>query len=131
MPSENNSSNIALTITFTDPDLTAEKRNEDVGKLLKELKARREIEAVERVRDPHPPEGNKGVGSFLVGMLTAQVTVENAKKALGFLGDRLGNKQITIEAEVNGIKMKVSAASKEEVAFALQQTDAFIEKHRV
>jgi hypothetical protein len=131
MTSENNPGNIALTITFTDPDLDAEKRNEEAVKLFKALKDRSEIEAVERVRDPNPPEGNKGVGSFLVGMLMAQVTMENAKKALGFLGDRLGNKQITIEAEVNGIKMKVSAASKEEVAFAIEQTDAFIEKYRV
>ncbi len=130
MTSENNSSNIVLTITFTDPDLTAEKRNEDVVKLLKVLKDRSDVESVDRVRDPNPPEGNKG-GGFLVGMLMAQATMENAKKLLGFLGDRLGNKQITIEAEVNGVKMKVSAASKEEVAFAIGETNAFIEKHRV
>ncbi|MEE3716080.1 hypothetical protein V2H45_04880 [Tumidithrix elongata RA019] len=120
---------IALTITFTDPDLTNEELDEEVVRLLEELSDRSDIEAVDRVRDPNPPDGNKSVGGFLVGVLTAQVTAANAKKALGWLGDRLGNKPIVIEAETDGTKMKASAYSKEELVFAVQQIEAFIEKH--
>jgi len=45
---------------------------------------------VNRVLDPNPPDRNKSMGGFVVGLLTAPVTPENGKKLLGFLGDRLG-----------------------------------------
>ena len=120
---------IALSITFEDPDLNAEERDEEAVRLLEELSDRSEVETVDRVRDPNPPEGNKG-GGFLIGMLMAEVSVANAKKLLGFLAERLGNKPFSFEGEVNGIKMKVSAYSPEEAAFAMQQIEAFIEKHK-
>jgi hypothetical protein len=47
-----------------------------------------EIETIYRVLDPNPPEGNKALGEFLVGLLTAEVSVGNVKKLMGFLGDR-------------------------------------------
>jgi hypothetical protein len=47
------------------------------------------------------------------------------------LGDRLGNKPISLEAEVNGVKMKVSASSQEEIKFAINEINEFIEKHKV
>lgn len=127
MSSENNSRNIALTITFTDPDLTAEERDEEAVRLLQELSDRADIESVDRVRDPNPPEGNKSIGGFLVGMLTAEATMENAKKLLGFLGDRLSNKPISFEVEGNGKKLKVTANSREELELAIQKAKEFIE----
>jgi hypothetical protein len=117
---------IALTITFTDSDLTNEELDEEVVRLLEELSDRSDIETVDRVRDPNPPDGNKGVGAFLVGVLKAEVSVANAKKVLSFLGDRLSNKPITIEAEGNGKKLKVIASSREDLAFAIQKAKEFI-----
>lgn len=127
MTSENNSSNIILTITFTDPDLTAEERDDEAVRLLEELSDRSDLESVDRVRDPNPPEGNKSIGGFLVGMLMAEATMENAKKFLGFLGDRLGNKPISFEVEGNGKKLKVTANSREELDMAIQKAKEFIE----
>ena len=57
----------------------------------------------------------------------AEVSVANAKKVLGFLGDRLGNKPISFEVEGNGKKLKVSASSREELEFAMQKAKEFIE----
>jgi hypothetical protein len=126
-----NSSNlIALTITFIDPDLTSEELDDEVVQLLGELSDRSDIESVDRVRDPNPPDGNKSVGGFLTGLLKAEVNPANALKVLGYLGDRLGNKQISFEAEVNGTKMKVSAYSQEEAKFAMGQIEEFIAKHK-
>ena len=71
---ENNPSNIVLTITFTDPDLTAEERDEEAVELLKELENNPDIAKIERVRDPNPPEGNKSPGGFIVGVLTAEIS---------------------------------------------------------
>lgn len=127
MNSENNNSAIALTITFTDADLNVSELEDEVLRLLEELSDRSDIESVDRVRDPNPPDGNKSGGAFLVGMLMAEVSVANAKKVLGFLGDRLGNKPISFEVEGNGKKLKVSANSREELDFAMQKAKEFIE----
>jgi hypothetical protein len=127
MNSENNTEQIALTITFSDPDLNAEELDDEVVRLLSDLNDRSDIDAVDRVRDPNPPDGNKSGGAFLVGVLMAEVSMANAKKVLGFLGDRLGNKPISFEVEGNGKKLKVSASSREELEFAMQKAKEFIE----
>jgi len=108
MSSENNPNQFALTIAFIDPELTNEERDDEVVQLLSELSDRSDIESVDRVRDPNPPDGNKSIGGFLVGVLAAEVSAANAKKVLGFLGDRLGNKPISLKAEKNGKKLEVS-----------------------
>lgn len=127
MSSENNPSQFTLTIAFTDPELKNEERDEDAVQLLSELSDRSDIESVDRVRDPNPPDGNKSIGGFLVGVLAAEVSAANAKKVLGFLGDRLGNKPISFEVEGNGKKLKVTANSREELEFAIQKAKEFIE----
>ncbi len=127
MDSKNNTGTIALTITFTDLDLNAEELNEEAVRLLGDLSDRSDIDAVDLVRAPNPPDGNKSGGAFLVGVLMAEVSVANAKKVLGFLGDRLGNKPISFEVEGNGKKLKVSASSREELEFAMQKAKEFIE----
>jgi hypothetical protein len=127
MPSKNNINSIILTISFTDPDLTDEERDEDVVKLLEELSDRSDIESVDRVRDPNPPDGNKSIGGFLGGLLKAEVNSGNAIKVFSFLGDRLGNKPISFEVEGNGKKLKVTANSREELELAIQKAKEFIE----
>jgi len=117
---------IALSITFNDPELNDEDLDEEAVRLLEELSDRDEIETVDRVRDPNPPEGNKSIGGFFVGMLIAEVSVANFKKLLGFLGDRLGGKPISFEVEANGKKLKVTANSREELEFAMQKAKEFI-----
>ena len=87
--------NIKFTIAFNDPDLDSEERDEQAQRFMNELKQMDEV-AVDRVLDPNPPEGNKAIGGILVGLLTAQVSPVNAKKLMGFLGDRLGGKPIEL-----------------------------------
>ncbi|MCL1490128.1 MAG: hypothetical protein M1G31_05115 [Pseudanabaena sp. Salubria-1] len=118
---------VTLTISFTDQELTSEERDEEVVRLLEELSDRSEIGAVDRVRDPHPPEGNKSIGGFLVGMFTAEVNAANAKKILGFLGDRLVNKPISLKLEDTdkGKKLELIANSQEELIVAMQQAKEF------
>jgi hypothetical protein len=129
MSSENNPAQFALTIAFTDPELTNEERDDELASLFEDLNANSDIELVERLRDPNPPEGNKS-GGGLLDLLKADANPANALKVLKFLGDRLGNKPISLEAEVNGVKMKVSASSQEEIKFAVNQINEFIEKHK-
>ena len=130
MNSENNTGAIALTIAFIDPDLTDTMRDDELVMLLEDLNALSDIESVTRLRDPNPPDGNKS-GGGLLDLLKAEANPANALKVLKFLGDRLANKQISLEAEVNGVKMKVSASSQEEIKFAINEINEFIEKHKV
>lgn len=121
-----NHSNITLTIAFNDPDLKNEDLEEQAQNLFAQMRDLDEIETVDRVLDPNPPEGNKAVGAILVGLLTAQVNKANAQKLMGFLGDRLGGKPIELEVEANGKKMKVSAHSREELVAAIEAAQKFV-----
>ena len=87
-------SSIKFTIAFNDPELDSEELDEQAQRLVSELRQVDEVDEASRVIDPNPPEGNKSIGGFVVGLLTAEVSAANAKKLLGFLGDRLGGKPI-------------------------------------
>lgn len=117
---------IKLTINFNDPELDAEERENEVQRLLNDFKDMDEVEAVSRVLDPNPPEGNKSLGGMIVGVLTAEVNVANIKALLGFLSDRLGGKPIEMEVEANGKKLKVSAHSHKELTAAVEAAQRFL-----
>ncbi|MEH2170871.1 MAG: hypothetical protein V7K41_30310 [Nostoc sp.] len=121
-----NKSNVRLTFNFTDLNLEPREQDEQVQWFISELKEMDEIENVARVYDPNPPEGNKALGGFLIGMLTAEFNVESTKKLFRFLGDRLGGKSIQLEVEANGRKLKVSASSREELELAIKAAQEFI-----
>ena len=118
--------NFKLMIAFEDLDLEPEERDEQAQWLVTELKQMDEVEAVRRVLDPEPPEGNKAMGGFLVGLLTAEVNTANAKKLMGYLGDRLGGKPIELSVEGNGKKLTVKAHSREELEVAIKAAQDFV-----
>ena len=119
-------SSIKFTIAFNDPNLDSEERDGQAQRLMAELKQMDEVDAVNRVLDPNPPEGNKAIGGILVGLLTAQVSVANAQKLMGFLGDRLGGKPIELAVEANGKKLSVKAHSREELEAAIRAAQDFL-----
>ncbi|MBD2256361.1 hypothetical protein [Pseudanabaena sp. FACHB-2040] len=119
-------SRIKLTFNFNDPNLTPDERDEQALRLIAELKDVDEVETVNRVLDPNPPEGNKALGGILVGLLTAEANAENAKRLFGFLGDRLGGKSIELEVEANGKKLKVKVQSREELEVAIKSAQDFV-----
>lgn len=119
---------VQFTIAFNDPELDSEELERQAQALLAQMKDLDEIEAVGRVLDPNPPDGNKSMGGFLIGLLTAEVSKENALKLLGFLGDRLGNKSIELEVEGCGKKLKVKASSQVELNAAIEAAKEFLAK---
>ncbi|AFZ16743.1 hypothetical protein [Allocoleopsis franciscana] len=119
-------SSIKVTINFNDPDLSPEDQEIEVQKLLKQLKELDELESVERILDPNPPEGNKALGGFLMGMLTTEVNPANVRNLIGFLGDRLSGKAIEMEVEANGKKLKVKASSQAELMAAIEAAQKFV-----
>ena len=123
MPSN---SNVKFTIAFNDSDLDSDELEVQAQSLLAQMRDLDEIEMVDRVCDPNPPVGNKSMGGILVGLLTAQVSKENALKLLSFLGERLGNKPIELEVEANGKKLKVKASSQAELMMAIEAAQQFL-----
>jgi hypothetical protein len=121
-----NTANVRLTINFDNSNLEPEEKDEQVQRLMLDLREIDEVETVERVLDPNPPEGSKSIGGFLLGLLTAEVSVANAKRLLGFLGDRLSGKTIELEVEANGRKLKVKASSQAELAAAIEAAQKFV-----
>ena len=121
------SSNITLTIAFTDPELGSEELEAQAQNLLVQLKDLDEVEAVNRVLDPNPPAGNKAIGGILVGLLTAEVSVANFKQLGAFLGDRLGNKPVKLKVKApDGRELELEASSREEFDYAYEKAQAFL-----
>ena len=85
-------SRIKFTIAFNDPDLDPEERDEQAQWFMAELKQMDEVDAVDRVLDPNPPEGNKGLGGFLAGVLILGAVREFTEKL--FMLFLLGGKRL-------------------------------------
>jgi len=98
---------IKFTIAFNDPDLDSEELNELAQRLVSELKQidMYEVDEVNRVLDPNPPEGNKSIGDFLVGLVTAEVSAPNAENLLFFLEDRLSGETVELSLESYSISL--------------------------
>jgi hypothetical protein len=117
---------IQVKIGFVDENWDQEAREVAAQNLLRSLKDLDELESVGRVPEI-APEGTKGLG-FVAGLLTAEVSKENAKKLLGFLSDRLSGKMIEMEVEANGEKLKVKARSREEMKDIIAEAERFINR---
>ncbi|RUR76276.1 hypothetical protein ACF3DV_22135 [Chlorogloeopsis fritschii PCC 9212] len=121
-----NSSSVKFTIHFNDPNLEAEEQNEQVLRLMAELREMGEVDAVNRVPVPSTPKDSRALGGYLVGLLTAEVNVANAKKVLNFLRISLARKPIELAVEANGKKIQVKANSLEELEAAIKAAQDFI-----
>ena len=106
---------VQLTFAVNDPELDDEERQEIAQKLLRQLKQLDEVEKVGRAEDSNLEEGSRSVLATLVGVLTAEVSVENVKKVLGFVGDRLSDKPIIIKVKVGEQEVEIEAKSRKEL----------------
>lgn len=122
-----NTADVKLTITFVDPALDNEEKDEEVQKLLAQMKDLDEVEAVERVINADAPEGTKSVTGWVVAQLITFVKPENVKQVWGFLSDRLANKVIELEAEANGKKVKIKASSPQELEPVVKAIQELVE----
>ena len=106
---------VQLTFAVNDPELNDEERQEIAQKLLRQLKQLDEVEKVGRAEDSNLEEGSRSVLATLVGVLTAEVSIENVKKVLGFVGDRLSDKPIIIKVKVGEQEVEIEAKSRKEL----------------
>lgn len=117
---------VKVTLDLRNPALEEEDLEKLTSLLRKEMLAIDEVIDANHVLDPQPPAGSKAFGAILIGLISAKISAENIKALFGFLSDRLGGKQITMEVEANGKKLKVSASSQQELLLAIEAAQQFV-----
>ncbi len=76
--------------------------------MLRELRNLDEVERADRTEDLTPEAGSKPGFATLVGMLTAEVSFQNIKAFLVFLGDRLQDKPIKGSTQILHLVKNIS-----------------------
>ena len=106
---------IQFIFTVNDPELEDAERQEIAQKLLRELRQLDEVENADFAKDSELKAGAKSVLATLVGVLTAEVSIENIQKVLGFIGDRIPNKPVVIKVKVGEQEVEIEAKSRKEL----------------
>ena len=107
---------IQFTFGLNDPELEDEEQLKFSKKLLRELRNLDEVERADRTEDLDPEAGSKPGFATLIGTLTAEVSLENIRGFLGFLGDRLQDKSIKGSIAVGDNKVEFEVKSRQELA---------------
>lgn len=111
---------VQFTFGLDAPDLEDEDRLRFSKQFLSELRQLDQVERADRTEDLTPAEGAKGFAT-LVGWLTADVSVENIKGFLGWMGDRLADKPLKVKVKVGDNEVELEAKSRQELT-ALEST---------
>jgi hypothetical protein len=106
---------------MSNTEIDDDDKEKETQRLFNELRTLDDIEDVQRVINPDPPEGSKAIAGFFIGLLTAEVKPENIANLFRFLGDRLSNKEVSLTLSLGDEVLEVTAGSREEFEFAMQQ----------
>jgi ABC-type branched-subunit amino acid transport system substrate-binding protein len=109
---------VQFTFAVNDPELDDEEWQEIALELLPQLRRLDQVEKVERAEDLNPEAGAKPGFATLVGFLSAEVSANNIKDVLSFLGDRLGDKSVVVQVRVGEKEVKIEAKSRQELEAA-------------
>ena len=118
---------VTIDLRNSEPDLAQEELETLTQRLFQQLGKLDEVEQVNRIPEPTPPEGSKPLSAaFLMGLLTAEVNAKNIKALLDFLWERLSGKPIELKVEANGKKLEVKAYSQQELSAAIEAAQSFL-----
>lgn len=106
---------VQFTFVVNDPELDDAERQEIARKLLRELRQLDEVENVDFAKDLELEPGAKSVLATIAGVLTAEVSLENIQKVLGFIGERIPNKPVIIKVKVGEKEVEIEAKSRKEL----------------
>lgn len=98
-----------------DPKLNLNKKEQLAQTLLGQLRQRRDVEKADRVELSTTTTGSKPGIVTLPGVLKTEINAKNIRSFLGFLGDRLRGKSITITVKVQDQEVTIIANSSQEV----------------
>lgn len=109
---------IEFTFGLDAPEIEDSEKLQFTKNLLPELRGLDEVNRAERAKKLAPEADSKPGFETLLGVLTAEVSLKNVKKFLGFLGDRLKDKPIkgTIKMGDNIKEIQFEVKSRQELA---------------
>jgi hypothetical protein len=118
---------VTLDLRSSEPDLVPEELEVLTQRLFQQMREVDEVQQVNRVPEPTPPEGSKPLdAAFIIGLLTAEVNAKNIKALLQFLWERLSGKPIELKVEAEGRKLEVTAYSQQELSAAIEAAKEFL-----
>ncbi|MGQ4646213.1 hypothetical protein [Lyngbya aestuarii] len=117
---------IQVTISLEDSQLNEEQLQEATENLRDEVKEVAGVQKADLVPVETAPPDSKGVGGFLVGILTAEINAKNIKTLVRVLGDRLFGKTIKIKVEGKGKKLELEIRRPEDLEAIMPKIDDFI-----
>jgi hypothetical protein len=118
---------VTIDLRKSEPDLAPEELEALTQRLFQQMGGLDEIDRVNRIPEPNPPQGSKPLSAaFLIGLLTAEVNAKNIKALLQFIWERLSGKPIELKVEANGKKLEVKAYSQQELSAAIQAAQEFL-----
>ena len=115
--------NVYVNLEVVDPSLDAEDLQGAARNLLKQVRAVDGVESADLIAVTDVPEGAMALGGFVVGLLTAEVSVANLQKLGGFLKDRIVGKTLKMSVEAYGKKIAIEGSSQVEFEYALQKAN--------
>ncbi len=126
------SENIQLTITLSDPKLEEERLQEDTRNILSEIQEFDGVQKADLMPVETPEPGAMGIGGFLVGILSAEINIENTKGLVRYLGDRLRGKNIKIKITAKGngqeVEVEIEGRNAKELQQAYEKVKPIIEQ---
>ncbi len=120
--------NVFVNLELVDSSLDAEDLQSAARNLLKQVRAVDGVEEADFVAVADVPEGAMALGGYVVGLLTAEVSVANLQKLGGFLKDRILAKNLKMTVKAYGKEMAIEANSQAEFEYAIQKAEEQIAK---
>jgi hypothetical protein len=100
--------NVVIDLTEADAGLSQGEMEARSLRLADELKSGKLVEMARLARQTDLPEGAKaGMLAFIGAVLTAEISRENLKKTVNFLGNYFYGKTLTLEYEADGLKCSI------------------------
>lgn len=123
------SSDLQLTIAFTDSTLGADEKDAEVARLLIKMRELTEVTKVYLVADPaqSPSETTARIlNQFLVGTLRAEIPMNSIWNVLSFLHNHLTGRATTLTLNVQNKVLTVHAQTPKELEQALKACENFL-----
>ncbi len=118
---------VTVDLRNSEPDFDQEELEALTQRLFQQMGDLDEVDQVNRIPEPNPPEGSKPLdAAFLIGLLTAEVNAANIKALLGFVWERLSGKPIELKVEAEGKTLEVTAYSQQELNAAVEAAQRFL-----
>lgn len=111
---------VTIDLTEAGLDLAPDEMEARSLALADELRSGNLVESARLARQEDLPEGSKaGLLAFVGTVLTAEISRENLKQTMGFLGHRFYGKTLTLAYKGDGLESTLEYRNPEELAQAL------------